>query len=100
MMAEGAEIQMAMFEAVQRLAAKVPEIELVAAAEAVGEFCRFWWQCKCADSLFNMIELLLLDGLVEFLFFDSAIGGTGPHPMASMGSGFSKIRANEPVLVD
>ena len=33
-------------------------------------------------------------------FFDSAIGGTGPHPMASMGSGFTKIKANEPVLVD
>ena len=33
-------------------------------------------------------------------FFDSAIGGTGPHPMSSMGSGFTKIKPNEPVLVD
>ena len=33
-------------------------------------------------------------------FFDSAVGGVGPHPLAGMGSGFKKIKPNEPVLVD
>lgn len=33
-------------------------------------------------------------------FFDSAVGGTGPHPLSGMGSGFSKVKKNEPVLVD
>jgi hypothetical protein len=29
-------------------------------------------------------------------FFDSAVGGTGAHPLAGMGSGFNKIKSNEP----
>ena len=33
-------------------------------------------------------------------FFDSAVGGTGAHPLAGMGSGFHRIKPNEPVLVD
>ena len=33
-------------------------------------------------------------------FFDSAVGGTGAHPLNGMGSGFTRIKANEPVLVD
>ena len=33
-------------------------------------------------------------------FFDSAVGGTGPHPLSGMGSGFSRVKKGEPVLVD
>ena len=77
MMSDASDIQMAMFQAVDTVGGEgVSEIELVAAAEAVSRAA----------------------GVPSF--FDSAIGGTGPHPMASMGSGFTKIKPNEPVLVD
>ena len=33
-------------------------------------------------------------------FFDSAVGGAGPHPLAGFGAGFGKVIPNEPVLVD
>lgn len=33
-------------------------------------------------------------------FFDSAVGGTGAHPLSGMGSGFTKVKRGEPVLVD
>ena len=33
-------------------------------------------------------------------FFDSAIGGSGAHPLAGMGSGFNKVREKQPILVD
>ena len=58
MMAEGAEIQMAMFEAVAAVGGEgVPEIELVAAAEAVkAEQQDLVVMCKCVGSLFNVIE--------------------------------------------
>ena len=33
-------------------------------------------------------------------YFDAALGGTGGSPISSLGAGFSKIKQNEPVLVD
>jgi Xaa-Pro aminopeptidase len=33
-------------------------------------------------------------------YFDSAIGGLGASPISSLGAGFAKVKANEPVLVD
>ena len=58
--------------------------------------------CKCVDSPLQCDRGVIVSGRAGGIpsFFDSAIGGTGPHPMASMGSGFTKIKANEPVLVD
>lgn len=103
MMAEGAEIQMAMFEAVAAVGGEgVPEIELVAAAEAVSRAAGFGGNVQMRRFPLQCDRGVIVAGRAGGIpsFFDSAIGGTGPHPMASMGSGFSKIRANEPVLVD
>ena len=103
MMAEGAEVQMAMFEAVSAVGGEdVPEIELVAAAEAVSRAAGFGGNVQMRRFPLQCDRGVIVAGRAGGIpsFFDSAIGGTGPHPMASMGSGFTKIKANEPVLVD
>ena len=103
MMAEGAEVQLAMFEAVETLGGEgVSEIELVAAAEAVSRAAGFGGNVQMRRFPLQCDRGVIVSGRAGGVpsFFDSAIGGTGPHPMASMGSGFSTIKANEPVLVD
>ena len=103
MMAEGANVQMAMFEAVAAVGGEgVPEIELVAAAEAVSRAAGFGGNVQMRRFPLQCDRGVIVSGRAGGIpsFFDSAIGGTGPHPMASMGSGFTKIKANEPVLVD
>ena len=103
MMAEGADVQMAMFEAVSAVGGEgVPEIELVAAAEAVSRAAGFGGNVQMRRFPLQCDRGVIVSGRAGGVpsFFDSAIGGTGPHPMASMGSGFTKIKANEPVLVD
>ena len=103
MMAEGADVQMAMFEAVSAVGGEgVPEIELVAAAEAVSRAAGFGGNVQMRRFPLQCDRGVIVSGRAGGIpsFFDSAIGGTGPHPMASMGSGFTKIKANEPVLVD
>ena len=103
MMAEGAEVQLTMFEAVETLGGEgVSEIELVAAAEAVSRAAGFGGNVQMRRFPLQCDRGVIVSGRAGGVpsFFDSAIGGTGPHPMASMGSGFSTIKANEPVLVD
>ena len=103
MMADGAEIQMSMFEAVAAVGGEgVPEIELVAAAEAVSRAAGFGGNVQMRRFPLQCDRGVIVAGRAGGIpsFFDSAIGGTGPHPMSSMGSGFTTIKANEPVLVD
>jgi len=103
MMAEGANVQMAMFEAVAAVGGEgVPEIELVAAAEAVSRAAGFGGNVQMRRFPLQCDRGVIVAGRAGGIpsFFDSAIGGTGPHPMSSMGSGFTTIKANEPVLVD
>ena len=30
-------------------------------------------------------------------FFDSAVGGTGAHPLAALGAGFTRVKAGDPI---
>ena len=103
MMADAAEIQMRMFEAVEAVGGEgVPEIELVAAAEAVSRAAGFGGNVQMRRFPLQCDRGVIVAGRAGGIpsFFDSAVGGTGPHPMSSMGSGFTTIKANEPVLVD
>ena len=103
MMADAAEVQAAMFEAVYAVGGEgVTEIELVAAAEAVSRAAGFGGNVQMRRFPLQCDRGVIVAGRAGGIpsFFDSAIGGTGPHPMASMGSGFTKIKTNEPVLVD
>ena len=103
MMSDASDIQMAMFQAVETVGGEgVSEIELVAAAEAVSRASGFGGNVQMRRFPFQCDRGVIVAGRAGGVpsFFDSAIGGTGPHPMASMGSGFTKIKPNEPVLVD
>ena len=102
-MAHGAEIQSRMFEAVAQLGREgISELDLVAAAESVSRSEGFGGQVQMRRFPLECNRGVIVSGRAGGVpsFFDSAVGGSGPHPLAGMGSGFNKIKPNEPVLVD
>ena len=102
-MAQGAEIQSRMFEAVAQLGREgISELDLVAAAESVSRSEGFGGQVQMRRFPLECNRGVIVSGRAGGVpsFFDSAVGGAGPHPLAGMGSGFNKIKPNEPVLVD
>ncbi|CAI8318976.1 MAG: Xaa-Pro dipeptidase [Candidatus Poseidoniaceae archaeon] len=102
-MAHGAEIQTRMFEAVAELGREgISELNLVAAAESVSRSEGFGGQVQMRRFPLECNRGVIVSGRAGGVpsFFDSAVGGSGPHPLGGMGSGFKKIKPNEPVLVD
>ena len=102
-MTHGAEIQTRMFEAVAQLGREgISELDLVAAAESVSRSEGFGGQIQMRRFPLECNRGVIVSGRAGGVpsFFDSAVGGSGPHPLAGMGSGFNKIKPNEPVLVD
>ena len=103
MMKQGAIIQKEMFEAVENtLKTGVTELDLVAAAESVSRSCGFGGNVQMRRYPLQCDRAVIVSGRAGGIpsFFDSAIGGTGPHPLSGMGSGFNKIAKNQPSLVD
>ena len=99
----GASIQIRMFEAVQAVGGEgVSELDMVAAAEAVSRSEGFGGTVQMRRYPLQCDRGVIVAGRAGGIpsFFDSAIGGTGPHPLSGMGSGFSKVKSGEPVLVD
>ena len=98
-----AQIQAKMFEAVElKLRLGVSELELVAAAEEVSRREGFGGNIQMRRFPLQCDRGVIVSGRAGGIpsFFDSAIGGTGAHPLSGMGSGFSKIQQNQPILVD
>ncbi|MBQ60402.1 MAG: hypothetical protein CMA66_07675, partial [Euryarchaeota archaeon] len=98
-----ADVQIRMFEAVEAVGGEgVSELELVAAAEAVSRSEGFGGNVHMRRYPLQCDRGVIVSGRAGGVssFFDSAVGGTGPHPLSGMGSGFRRIKANEPVLVD
>ncbi len=98
-----AEIQYRMFEAVEAVGGEgVSELELVAAAEAVSRAEGFGGNIHMRRFPLQCDRGVIVAGRAGGVpsFFDSAVGGIGPHPLSGMGSGFNRIKSNEPVLVD
>ena len=103
MMKQGAIIQNEMFEAVRNtLKTGITELDLVAAAEAVSRGSGFGGKVQMRRYPLQCDRAVIVSGRAGGIpsFFDSAIGGTGPHPLSGMGSGFNKIAENQPILVD
>jgi len=75
---------------------------LVAAAEAVSRSEGFGGTVQMRRFPLQCDRGVIVSGRAGGIpsFFDSAVGGTGAHPLAGMGSGFHRIKLNEPVLVD
>ncbi|MBT3477267.1 MAG: aminopeptidase P family protein [Euryarchaeota archaeon] len=98
-----ADVQLRMFEAVEAVGGEgITELELVAAAEAVSRSEGFGGSVQMRRFPLQCDRGVIVTGRAGGIpsFFDSAIGGTGAHPLAGMGSGFHRIKPNEPVLVD
>ncbi|MBT7987068.1 MAG: aminopeptidase P family protein [Euryarchaeota archaeon] len=103
MMREGALVQQAMFDSVRKeIAAGKTELELVAAAEAISRERGFGGNVQMRRFPLQCDRAVIVSGRSGGVpsFFDSAIGGSGAHPLAGMGSGFNKIREKQPILVD
>lgn len=103
LMNAAADVQIRMFEAIEAVGgAGVTELELVAAAEAVSRAEGFGGNVHMRRFPLQCDRGVVVSGRAGGVssFFDSAVGGTGPHPLAGMGSGFRRIKNNEPVLVD
>ena len=103
MMREGALVQQAMFDSVRNeISAGKTELELVAAAEAISRESGFGGNIQMRRFPLQCDRAVIVSGRAGGIpsFFDSAIGGTGAHPLAGMGSGFNKLKENQPILVD
>ena len=103
MMKEAARIQSLMFDAVEQTGKEgITELELVAEAEKVSRELGFGGNVQMRRFPLQCDRGVIVAGRNGGIpsFFDSAVGGSGPHPQSSMGSGFQKIKRNEPVLVD
>ena len=98
-----ASVQMRMFEAVQAIGGEgVTELDMVAAAEAVSRSEGFGGIVQMRRYPLQCDRGVIVAGRAGGIpsFFDSAIGGTGSHPLSGMGAGFSRVKRGEPVLVD
>lgn len=98
-----ASVQFRMFEAVQTVGGDgVTELDMVAAAEAVSRSEGFGGTVQMRRFPLECDRGVIVAGRAGGIpsFFDSAVGGTGAHPLSGMGSGFTKVKPNEPVLVD
>lgn len=98
-----ASIQIRMFEAVHAVGGEgVSELDMVAAAEAISRSEGFGGNVQMRRYPLQCDRGVIVAGRAGGIpsFFDSAVGGTGAHPLSGMGSGFTKVKRGEPVLVD
>ena len=102
-MKTGAAIQMEMFEAVSEIGTVgVSELDIAATAEAVSKSYGFGGNISIRRYPMQCDRAVVVAGRSGGIpsFFDAAVGGIGPHPGASHGAGFNRVKENEPVLVD
>ncbi len=97
------EVNRWMFEAILDEGGEgVSEIELAAAADSVSRAAGFGGHIMMRKWPMNCDRVVIAAGHSGAVpsYFDSAVGGCGPHPFASLGAGFHRIKVGEPVLVD
>ena len=97
------EINRWMFERIMHEGTEgISEIELAAAADSVSRVAGFGGHIMMRKWPMNCDRVVIAAGRSGSVpsYFDSAIGGAGPSPFASHGSGFHRIKSGEPVLVD
>lgn len=103
MMKEAAKVQYRMFEAINEIGAEgLTELDLVAQSDKISRESGFGGivQMRRYPMMCNRGVVLAGRSGGVTSFFDSAVGGAGPHPLAGFGAGFGKVKPNEPVLVD
>ena len=102
-MRESGQIQRQMFEAIDEIGCEgITELDLAAAADSVSRSAGFGSFVRMRKWPMDCDRVVVASGRAGGVptFFDSAVGGTGTHPLAALGAGFNRINAGEPVLVD
>ena len=102
-MRESGEIQRWMFEAIDEIGCEgVTELDLAAAADEVSRAAGFGSFVRMRKWPMDCDRVVVASGRAGGVptFFDSAVGGTGAHPLAALGAGFTRVKAGDPVLVD
>ena len=102
-MRESGEIQRRMFEAIDEIGREgVTELELAGAADEVSRVAGFGSFVRMRKWPLDCDRVVVASGRAGGVptFFDSAVGGTGAHPLAALGAGFNRVKAGDPVLVD
>ena len=102
-MRESGEIQRRMFEAIDEIGREgVTELELAGAADEVSRVAGFGSFVRMRKWPLDCDRVVVASGRAGGVptFFDSAVGGTGAHPLAALGAGFNRVNAGDPVLVD
>ena len=102
-MRESGEIQRQMFEAIDKFGHEgVTELELAGVADNVSRAAGFGSFVRMRKWPMDCDRVVVASGRAGGVptFFDSAVGGTGAHPLAALGAGFTRVKAGDPVLVD
>ena len=102
-MRESGEIQRQMFEAIDEIGCEgITELDLAAAADHVSRSAGFGSFVRMRKWPMDCDRVVVASGRAGGVptFFDSAVGGTGAHPLAALGAGFNRVKAGDPVLVD
>ena len=105
-MKESGEIQRQMFEAINSTGSEagegITELDLAAIADSVSRKAGFGGMVRMRKWPMDCDRVVIASGQSGAIpsYFDSAIGGAGANPLASLGAGHKKIRKNEPILVD
>jgi Xaa-Pro aminopeptidase len=102
-MRESGEIQRRMFEAIDAMGCEgVTELELAGAADEISRASGFGGFVRMRKWPMDCDRVVVASGRAGGVptFFDSAVGGTGTHPLAALGAGFTRVKAGDPVLVD
>ncbi len=105
-MKESGEIQKQMFEAINSYGSQsgegVTELELASVADSVSRSAGFGGMVRMRKWPMDCDRVVIASGPSGAIpsYFDSAIGGSGANPLASLGAGHKKIKKSEPILVD
>ncbi|MCH2637905.1 MAG: M24 family metallopeptidase [Candidatus Thalassarchaeum sp.] len=102
-MRESGEIQRQMFQAIDDFGKEgVTELELAGVADEVSRAAGFGSFVRMRKWPMDCDRVVVASGRAGGVptFFDSAVGGTGAHPLAALGAGFTRVKAGDPVLVD
>ena len=103
MMRDSGRVQRQMFDTIASNGKEgMAEIELAALADEVSRAAGFAGHIRRRKWGMDCERVVIVSGENGSLptFFDSAVGGAGPHPFAALGAGFKRIKRGEPVLVD
>ena len=100
---ESGEINKKMFEAVEEVGSVgSTELAIASAADSISREYGFGGRIRMRKWPMDCDRVVIASGPSGSVpsYFDSAIGGIGASPISSLGAGFRKVKANEPVLVD